>query len=65
MRTQTSDSVTSNFLHPIVLFTCFKKQSLEKTGGLKIGNGYDTYYEVHDFCISLSCKAQLMNYLES
>jgi hypothetical protein len=64
-RTQTSDLLTSHFLHFIVLFTCFKKQNLEKTGGLTIGNSYDTYYEVYSFCISLSRKAQLLNYLES
>jgi len=64
-RTQTSDLVTSHFLHYIVLFTCFKKQSLEKIGGLIIGNSYDTYYEVYGFCISLSRTAQLLNYLES
>ena len=63
-RTQTSDLVTSHFLHFIVLFTCFKKQNLEKTGGLKIGNNYNTY-EINGFCISLSCKALLLNYLES
>ena len=64
-RTQTSYLVTSHVLHFIVLLACFKKQNLKKTEGLKIGNSYDTYYEVYGFCISLSCKTQLLNYLES